>query len=271
MHDKRRIDERGAQTGVGRPERPSITQVTPYRRPIRTVLFVHFGRLSRQIGGMLERFDFLGCGADAEGPDGRALLARVLQMAGVPGADIEAARLWSRFGSVNDLLAASPKAIAEVAEGRNGERVVEALACMQALMTHAETEAALRTDLGRSPEGVVRLFSPRIAFSPIEVVVAALFDRGGRLIGVEEIARGGMRGATVEVRAVALAALSRSAASIVLAHNHPSGDPTPSGPDRRWTRKLNTLLADLDVRLSDHLILARGRWISMRREMPEIF
>ena len=225
----------------------------------------------RQIGSMLERFDWRalpeGDGAAAEG---RGLVAALLRGFGVPGAEVVAAALWARFGSLGDLLAAPADAI----EACAGADAAEALRLAQAIRVAASDEAA-RGALRERPEGnaeaMAALLAPRIAFAPVEVMVAALFDARGGLIGVEEVMRGSSRGVAVDRRAIVQAALNRGAGSVCVAHNHPSGDPTPSGADRRWTRGMNATLRDLDVGLRDHLVLARGRWVSMRREMPEIF
>lgn len=98
----------------------------------------------------------------------------------------------------------------------------------------------------------------RIANAPFEVAAFAYLARDGRLLGMRH-----MRGVDadlvdVPIRRVVADALAFDAAAVLMAHNHPSGDPTPSAADRETTRRLLLALGPVDVRLVDHLVLAAG-------------
>jgi DNA repair protein RadC len=84
-------------------------------------------------------------------------------------------------------------------------------------------------------------------------------DADGRTIAVEEQPSGEM-----PLRAIIRSALDRDAAGLVIAHNHPSGDPTPSPEDIETTRDLAMIAARLGIRLHDHLIFAGGECASFR-------
>jgi DNA repair protein RadC len=67
----------------------------------------------------------------------------------------------------------------------------------------------------------------------------------------------------VHPREVFKPAILESAASIILLHNHPSGDPTPSREDLRLTRQLVEAARIMDLRIHDHVVIGRGRWVSL--------
>lgn len=86
----------------------------------------------------------------------------------------------------------------------------------------------------------------------------AYLARDRRLLGMRHVGGGAHAWLDLPVRAVVTDALSFDAAGVVMAHNHPSGDPTPSLADRETTRLLARALDPLGIRLIDHLVLARG-------------
>jgi DNA repair protein RadC len=77
-----------------------------------------------------------------------------------------------------------------------------------------------------------------------------------RLLAAEQIQRGTVNRAAVFPRLVVEAALKHHATAVILAHNHPGGDPQPSSADRQLTRKLKRILNDLDIAVHDHIIIA---------------
>lgn len=82
-----------------------------------------------------------------------------------------------------------------------------------------------------------------------------LLDNQNRVIGFENIFRGTIDGASVYPREVVKTVLAHNAASVILAHNHPSGDPEPSAADIEITKRLKEALALIDVRALDHIIV----------------
>lgn len=97
----------------------------------------------------------------------------------------------------------------------------------------------------------------------IEVCIALYLDNQLRLIASEELSRGTLAQAAVYPREVVRAALKHHAASVILAHNHPSGVAEPSAADRQLTRHLTQALALVDIRLTDHIIVAGNQAVSM--------
>jgi DNA repair protein RadC len=84
------------------------------------------------------------------------------------------------------------------------------------------------------------------------------------ILSICEAGSASRSGVTGTLRGIIVETLARNASSVLLAHNHPSGDPSPSRTDLETTRRLTELLAQLNVRVEDHLIIADRAWTSMR-------
>jgi len=110
----------------------------------------------------------------------------------------------------------------------------------------------------------VALFAP-IRDLATEVAMFAYVDPEWRLLGVRTRPSNDSDMVEVPVRMIVADALAFDAAGVVMAHNHPSGDPTPSEDDRALTRRLARALDAVGVRLIDHLVLAAGETASFRR------
>ncbi len=111
-------------------------------------------------------------------------------------------------------------------------------------------------------EDVFRYLAPKLMHLPCEVFYALYLDTKGRLLFETEISRGTLSSSLVHPREVFSPALNRRAAAIVVAHNHPSGDPQPSADDRATTRRLQRAGRLLGVELLDHVVLGAGRFLS---------
>jgi DNA repair protein RadC len=127
----------------------------------------------------------------------------------------------------------------------------------------AHAEAILRRRFERQgaiqdPEQAGRFFRVRLAHLEHEEFHVAFLDTRHRIIAVECLAIGTVDGAEVHPREVVKGALRHNAAAVLLAHNHPSGDPTPSAADRAITQHLKDALALVDVRVLDHLVVGES-------------
>lgn len=90
-----------------------------------------------------------------------------------------------------------------------------------------------------------------------EVFSVLWLDNRHRVLGFEELFRGTIDGASVHPREVVKSAFRHNAAACILAHNHPSGDSTPSQADKALTRRLSDALALIDVLVLDHIVVAQ--------------
>ena len=112
------------------------------------------------------------------------------------------------------------------------------------------------------PEEVYVAFGPLMEDLKREVFRIALLDAQNGLLRDRVVSEGTLSASLVHPREVFKPAILESAASVILLHNHPSGDPTPSREDIRLTRQLADCARLLDLRIHDHVIIGRGRFIS---------
>jgi DNA repair protein RadC len=91
-------------------------------------------------------------------------------------------------------------------------------------------------------------------------------DPKNRLVADEAQARGTVNHTPVYPREVVKRALELHATALILVHNHPSGDPTPSLADHEMTKEVKAAASVLSIALHDHVIVGNGRWFSFRRE-----
>ena len=141
---------------------------------------------------------------------------------------------------------------------------------VRALAVHAALEigrrlAAESVDDGepmRGPRDVWRFYAPRLEGLTVEEFHVAVLDSQHRLERDVLISRGILNSSLVHPREVFREAIAERAASLVLVHNHPSGDPTPSVDDRAVTSQLVAAGRLLDIPIQDHIVIGRGRFLS---------
>lgn len=147
---------------------------------------------------------------------------------------------------------------------------VHGLGTARAVAIHAALElgrrvAAESRDEGaplRSPHDVWVAYAPRLEDLPVEEFHIAVLDAQHRLDRDITITRGILNSSLVHPREVFRGAIAERAAAIILVHNHPSGDPTPSADDRAITTQLVAAGRLLDIPVADHVIIGRGRYLS---------
>jgi len=110
----------------------------------------------------------------------------------------------------------------------------------------------------KSPEGIAAILQEYFARHDREEVLLVMLDTGKTVIGISRLSVGGLSQSIVEPRQVFKAAILGNADAIVLAHNHPSGNPQPSQGDIRLTRRISEAGKLMDVPLIDHLIITKS-------------
>jgi len=113
------------------------------------------------------------------------------------------------------------------------------------------------------PAEVYAAYAPLMEDLKREVFRIALLDAQNGLLHDRVISQGTLSASLVHPRDVFKPAILESAASVILLHNHPSGDPTPSREDIRLTRQLVECARLLDLRIHDHVVIGRGRFVSL--------
>ena len=114
----------------------------------------------------------------------------------------------------------------------------------------------------REPEDVVRLFDGRLRDLQVEEFHLLALDSQSQVLREVLITRGLLNSSLVHPREVFRAAIAEAAAGIIVVHNHPSGDPTPSAEDRTVTRQLAEAGRLLDLPLYDHVVIAGDQYVS---------
>jgi len=111
-------------------------------------------------------------------------------------------------------------------------------------------------------EGIYRLLRPELEHLPHEEFWMVFLNNSHRVLLKEQLSKGGITGTLVDIRLVLKKALLLGAVALVVAHNHPSGNLTPSASDRHITRRLKEAAELLDLKLLDHVIIAREGYYS---------
>lgn len=189
------------------------------------------------------------------------LLAVLLRsgVAGLPVLDL-ARELLARFGGIGGLLAAGVRDV-RMQRGLGPARAAE-LKAMVEFMRRALREEVAGRDVLASPDAVRDYLKLSLASLPYEVFMALFLDSQNRLLAACELFRGTLSQTSVYPREVVKSALAHNAASVILAHNHPSGVAEPSRADELLTSSLKQALALVDIRTLDHLIVAGPRVVS---------
>lgn len=180
----------------------------------------------------------------------------------IPRRDLKplAKELLAHFGSLAAVLDA-PLPVLREREGI-GPHAAALLSTIPSLLNRYQRNRWGTTPSFLSTRDAVSYLAALLGTERNEVfTVLALNGRNG-LIASEEIQRGTINRTVVFPRLVVEAALKHRAAALIMAHNHPGGDPNPSAADRQLTRRLRRILGDLDIQVHDHIIIAGTEYYS---------
>jgi DNA repair protein RadC len=184
----------------------------------------------------------------AGSPDGVAAATRVLELAGGVAA-----------------LERLDRAAWRAALGRWPRRAAAVRAALE--LGRRATAAPLVTGAPlRDAAAVWAHFRGRLPQLDRETFYVVLLDGKNRVRGEVRISEGSLTAALVHPREVFAPAIRDAAAALVLVHNHPSGDPTPSAEDLAITERLRQVGELVGIRVLDHVVVGRGRWVSMAEE-----
>ena len=194
------------------------------------------------------------------------LLAVLLRTGGRPGQTaLELSRaLLAHFGGATELAHASPEELQAIPGlGPAGAAVITA--ALELGRRAYPGEPGRRRVFG-SASDVAAYLIPKLAHLRKELFVALLLDGKNRLIRQVRISEGSLTSSVVHPREAFLPAVRASAAAVIFAHNHPSGDPTPSREDLSITEQLRQAGRILGISVLDHLIIGSGSYRSLAEE-----
>jgi DNA repair protein RadC len=190
-------------------------------------------------------------------------LLEVILFASNPRGDVKplAKDLLDRFGGFAELLSAEAEALADAGLGPAGIAALKSV--REAALRLMRSELHQRPVVG-SWDKLIDYCSAHIAHGKVEEFHILFLDRKNVLIKHEQQQRGTIDHTPVYPREVVKRALELQASALILVHNHPSGDPTPSKADIAVTRDIVAAARPLGVTVHDHLIIGRGRHTSLR-------
>lgn len=230
-------------------------------------------RLKDQPASERPRERLAALGADALS---HAELIAILLRTGLKGANaVEVgALLLKKFGNLQSLARASIADLRQV-PGIGRDKAVTLMAAF-ALARRMAGELQYESPVLDNPESVVRLLREKNLARSVESLQVVLLNTRKRLIRVDEISNGTLDTLLVHPREVFRAAIAGNAAGIVLVHNHPSGDPSPSEADIRVTRDLIRAGQLLKIEVVDHIIIglpaeSRARDYASLRELGHFY
>lgn len=182
------------------------------------------------------------------------LLAMVLGAARPSNTNLSAAR--SLLHTHDGLRGVARAGVGALSRELGDRRAVRVIAAVEIARRAAAVPLARGVPY-RSSRDVVRAFGPRLVDSPDELVIAVVLDARQRPVAERVLARGSASACAVGARQVFALAVREGGAGVLLVHNHPSGDPTPSGEDIEFTRNVIAAGRVLELPIVDHVIVAR--------------
>ena len=192
-----------------------------------------------------------------------AELLALLLRTGLPGKNAlqMGQELLDKFGGVAGLLHTGADALKSI-KGLGPAKRAEIVAVLE-LARRALSAQLKQHTLFDAPHAVRDYLQLQLGSRPHEIFAVMFLDSQHRLIVLEELFRGTLTQTSVYPREVVVRALALNAASVVLAHNHPSGSAQPSRADEALTQTLKAALGLVDVRVLDHFVVTSTEAVSM--------
>ena len=194
--------------------------------------------------------------------EARLLETLLAPVCGAARAPAVAARLLAAFGGLAGVVAA-PEARLQTVAGWD-RRAAAQIKAVEAVALRLARAPLLDRPVLSCWDALLAYLRASLAHGGTERMRVLFLDRRNALIADEEVAVGTVDHVPVYPREVVRRALELDASALILAHNHPSGDPAPSESDRAMTEAVRDAAAVLGLALHDHVIVGRGREVSFR-------
>lgn len=169
--------------------------------------------------------------------------------------------LLKQFGSLNTLMHATESEFCQ-GHGLGQAKYVQLQAVLEMSRRYLQ-ETIRHQSFLNNPEDTKRYLQSKLAHQEREVFACLYLDNKHHVIAFEELFQGTIDSASIHPREVVKSTLQHNAAAVIFAHNHPSGNPEPSGSDINITLQLKNALKLIDVRVLDHLVIGKGSVASL--------
>lgn len=195
------------------------------------------------------------------------LLELVLTMA-IPRRDVKplAKKLITEFNDFSGVINAPAAALLEVDGVKENTLAMLKVIKAAAIRTSWQTLCAAEAPVIRSPDTLLEYCRAAMCHSDVEELRIIFMDAKLQVIGEETMQRGTINAVAVHPREVVKSALAHHASSIIMVHNHPSGNTTPSRADLEMTKKVEEACAAVGVKLHDHFVVSRSSHYSFREQ-----
>lgn len=174
----------------------------------------------------------------------------------------QAKRIIDRFGTLGNVLTECPSTLRKNYD--LDERCIALLKLSYAVARSIAKEKINSRDVISSIDALLDYCKVTLSYLTVEHVIVLFLDAQNGII-LESITRGTINHSLVYPREIAKQALQLDAASIILIHNHPSGNPQPSLSDIQATDRIVKFCESLEIRVIDHIIVGRSRYVSFRQ------
>lgn len=202
----------------------------------------------------------------AEALSAQEILAVILGR-GIAGESVmmTAQRLLSQFGSIKGIAGASLEELSQV-KGIGPAKASQIKAAFELANRLEGYPEPGKKPVVKTPHEVVSLVRGKLKGKQKEHFLALLLDTRGQLIKISEISIGSLDSSIVHPREVFKEAISASAASVIFAHNHPSGIPEPSEDDVKLTERLVKTGEVIGIEVLDHIVISDNNYVSLKRQ-----
>ena len=155
---------------------------------------------------------------------------------------------------------------------------IKGIGKVKAIQLKAVSELATRINVVENykekqilkPQDIARLLMEKMRFEKQEILKVALLNNKNKLLKIKDIAKGGGNFVTATIKSVLNEAVKIEAAKIILIHNHPTGDPTPSMQDIKFTQNVEQASNILGIQLLDHIVIGNTNYVSIFSEREKL-
>ncbi len=176
----------------------------------------------------------------------------------------QAKALIKKFKTIRGVMDAEDEELQEIPEV--GPENVFGIRFARELVERYLEEAILKQEVYRKPQDVINYLYASMRGLKKEIFKILFLDVKNRLIAPESVFKGTVSSSAIYPREIVKGAIKRDASSVILVHNHPSGDPTPSPEDKKITKDIVNALKSVDIAVLDHIRIGDNRYFSFASE-----